>query len=193
MKAGWALCKQTGQKCCNVQNWNSNPRGRGRGVGGGMWDTHQRCVNPMGLSEWKLPHWETCRLPTSRAKASQGTVCSLIHVQTSPGHPASQALCLKQRRVKKKKSGGGRKGKKTPWQWVLQFSRYRSTQWQTSPHLGLVSSYPPGIPVAKSTVSSVLKLFHIFAVFENVDDFMETFPPLLGFSFLLSWFLVTPS
>lgn len=114
MKAGWALCKQTGQKCCNVQNWNSNPRGRGRGVGGGMWDTHQRCVNPMGLSEWKLPHWETCRLPTSRAKASQGTVCSLIHVQTSPGHPASQALCLKQRRVKKKKEWGGEGKERKP-------------------------------------------------------------------------------
>ena len=89
-----------------------------------------------------------------------------------------------------KKKNKTNKQKKNPWQWVLQFSRYRSTQWQTSPRPVLVSSYSPGIPVAKSIVSSVLKLFHIFAVFGNIDDFIETFPPLLGFSFSLPDFLL---
>ena len=167
------------------------PQGQGTGCGRrDVWRTPKMC-QPNGLEWMKAATLRNVQAANQQGQGkSRNCVFSNSHAKQPRPSCLPGSLSQAMKSQKKKKI---RKGKKTPWQWVLQFSRYRSTRWHTSPHLVLVSSYHPGIPVARSTVSSVLKLFHIFAVFENVDDFMETFPPLLGFSFLLSRFLVTPS
>lgn len=104
------------------------------GVKDVIWDDSisQGCDNQMGLSEWKLPPWEMCRLSTNRAREGQGTMCSAkcllsnSHAnQPQPSWPCfSHSLPLE---IKSQK-------KRTAWEWFLYFSRHSSPQQQTSPH-----------------------------------------------------------
>lgn len=100
-KVGWTLLKEPVLMCYDI--WTSN-----HWVRDAVWgeSTSQRQDNQMGLSEWKVPQRETCRLPANRAEESRGpaystSACSLIHTQTSasPANSAFHALCLQKWRA----------------------------------------------------------------------------------------------